>query len=122
MKGRGGGADLCFRDGLPNIQGGHGGPPLQMSDRMLYLSALRARAGGKMLDHMNCAKLFQVLVVIVVGLAFPSKAQAQQGQNRPNIVFIFSDDHAYQAVSAYGFGLNKTPNIDRIANEGMRFD
>jgi arylsulfatase A-like enzyme len=41
---------------------------------------------------------------------------------RPNILFIFSDDHAYQAVSAYGFGLNKTPNIDRLANEGIRFD
>lgn len=41
---------------------------------------------------------------------------------RPNILFIFSDDHAYQAVSAYGSGLNKTPNIDRLASEGVRFD
>jgi arylsulfatase A-like enzyme len=41
---------------------------------------------------------------------------------RPNIVFIFSDDHAYQAVSAYGHNLNQTPNIDRLAKEGMRFD
>lgn len=41
---------------------------------------------------------------------------------RPNIVFIFSDDHAYQAISAYGSKLNQTPNIDRLAKEGMRFD
>src|SRR4249920_2124462 len=41
---------------------------------------------------------------------------------RPNILFIISDDHGYQAVSAYGSGLNKTPNIDRIAAEGARFD
>jgi len=43
---------------------------------------------------------------------------------RPNIVFIFSDDHAYQAISAYGDDrkLIQTPNIDRIAKEGMRFD
>src|SRR5215212_6000022 len=41
---------------------------------------------------------------------------------RPNILFIISDDHGYQAVSAYGSGLNKTPNIDRIATEGMRLD
>ena len=41
---------------------------------------------------------------------------------RPNILFIFSDDHAYQAISAYGSNRNKTPNLDRIANEGMRFD
>jgi arylsulfatase A-like enzyme len=41
---------------------------------------------------------------------------------KPNFVFIMSDDHAYQAVSAYGSQLNKTPNIDRIAAEGIRFD
>ncbi len=41
---------------------------------------------------------------------------------KPNILFIFSDDHAYQAVSAYGHKLNHTPNIDRIGAEGMRFD
>jgi arylsulfatase A-like enzyme len=41
---------------------------------------------------------------------------------RPNILFIFSDDHAYQAIGAYGHNLNQTPNIDRIARAGMRFD
>ena len=41
---------------------------------------------------------------------------------RPNILFIMSDDHAYQAISAYGSVVNKTPNLDRIAREGMRFD
>ncbi|HTU26673.1 MAG TPA: sulfatase [Pirellulales bacterium] len=42
----------------------------------------------------------------------------------PNILFIFSDDHAYQAISAYGDArkLIETPAIDRIAREGMRFD
>lgn len=43
-------------------------------------------------------------------------------QSQPNILFIFSDDHSYKAVSAYGFKLNRTPNIDRLAREGMRFD
>ena len=43
---------------------------------------------------------------------------------RPNIVFIFSDDHAYQAISAYGDPrkLIDTPNIDRLAKEGVRFN
>ncbi len=40
---------------------------------------------------------------------------------RPNIIFIMSDDHASHAISAYGSKINKTPHIDRIANEGMRF-
>jgi arylsulfatase A-like enzyme len=41
----------------------------------------------------------------------------------PNIVFIFSDDHAFAAISAYGDSrkLNQTPNIDRLAREGMIF-
>ncbi|MGI9287339.1 MAG: sulfatase family protein [Pseudomonadales bacterium] len=41
---------------------------------------------------------------------------------RPNILFIMSDDHAIRAVSAYGNSLVKTPNIDRIAANGVRFD
>ncbi len=41
---------------------------------------------------------------------------------QPNILFIMADDHAAKAISAYGHGLNHTPNIDRIANEGMRLD
>ncbi len=43
-------------------------------------------------------------------------------EKSPNILFIFADDHAYQAISAYGSNRNKTPNIDRIAKEGMLFD
>lgn len=51
--------------------------------------------------------------------------KAQQGgaaAKRPNIVIIVSDDHAYQTISAYGSKLMETPNIDRIAKEGVRFD
>jgi len=40
---------------------------------------------------------------------------------RPNILFIMSDDHAYQAISAYSDQLIKTPHIDRIAKEGLLF-
>ncbi|MDZ7336428.1 MAG: sulfatase-like hydrolase/transferase, partial [candidate division KSB1 bacterium] len=41
--------------------------------------------------------------------------------HRPNILFIMTDDHAYQAISCYGSKINQTPNIDRLADEGMRF-
>lgn len=40
--------------------------------------------------------------------------------DRPNILFIMSDDHAAHAMSCYGSRINTTPNLDRIANEGMR--
>jgi arylsulfatase A-like enzyme len=42
-------------------------------------------------------------------------------QQRPNIVFIMSDDHAYQAISAYGYGINNTPHIDQLAKQGILF-
>ena len=40
---------------------------------------------------------------------------------RPNIIFIFTDDHAAHAISAYGSKINQTPNMDRIAREGAIF-
>src|SRR5699024_9563354 len=43
-------------------------------------------------------------------------------QKQPNIVFIMSDDHAAHAMSCYGSRINETSNLDRIANEGMRYD
>jgi len=49
-------------------------------------------------------------------------AKKEMQDTRPNILFIMSDDHAYQAISAYGSKLISTPNIDRLAKKGMRFD
>ena len=42
--------------------------------------------------------------------------------SKPNILFILTDDHAVQSISAYGSRINKTPHIDRIAEAGMTFD
>ncbi len=39
----------------------------------------------------------------------------------PNIVFIMTDDHGYQAIGAYGSTINQTPNLDRIADKGVIF-
>ena len=43
-------------------------------------------------------------------------------RKRPNIIFIMTDDHASHAMSCYGSRINKTPNLDRIAKEGMLFN
>jgi arylsulfatase A-like enzyme len=48
-------------------------------------------------------------------------SQQTKKSPRPNIIFIMSDDHAYQAISAYDKRLIATPNIDRIARMGMLF-
>lgn len=52
--------------------------------------------------------------------ACTSKPAAEEPK-RPNIIFMMSDDHAYQAISAYSDHLIQTPNIDRLANEGILF-
>jgi len=41
---------------------------------------------------------------------------------RTNILYIMTDDHAAHALSCYGSRINKTPNLDRIATGGMRFE
>ncbi|WP_411039859.1 sulfatase [Subsaxibacter sp. CAU 1640] len=74
------------------------------------------------------------LVVLFVALTlFTCKTKMQESstqpssvseQTRPNIIFIMADDHATQAISAYGHPISKlapTPNIDRIANDGAIF-
>lgn len=49
------------------------------------------------------------------------KKEQKDPKKKPNILFIMSDDHAYQAISAYDSKLIQTPNIDRLAKEGMLF-
>ncbi|ARS38685.1 sulfatase [Sphingobacteriaceae bacterium GW460-11-11-14-LB5] len=53
-------------------------------------------------------------------LCFQATVFAQN--KRPNIIFILSDDHAYQAISAYGNKLIHTPNIDKLAKSGTLFN
>ena len=59
-------------------------------------------------------KLYLFLVLIFL-------SACSDKDERPNILSIMSDDHAYQAISAYSDKLIQTPNIDRIADEGILF-
>ena len=69
---------------------------------------------------MNVPLLPRLLVLALAAGAL----QARPAPAPPNIVFIFSDDHAAPAISAYGDArkLIVTPNLDRIGAEGMRFE
>jgi len=73
---------------------------------------------------MTKSKIVTVALALV-GLGalslFAACTQKIPEPQRPNIIFIMSDDHAYQAISAYSDKLIQTPNIDRIANQGMLF-
>jgi len=65
------------------------------------------------------------LLTLCIGCSHNDVAEVQTAapveSNRPNIVFIMSDDHALRALSAYGDSIIDTPNIDRLANEGVLF-
>src|SRR3546814_19295288 len=63
---------------------------------------------------------FRLPVALALPLAYIAAAGAQPTA-RPNIVYIMSADHPYQAISAYGSSVSKLappPNIDRIENKG----
>lgn len=62
------------------------------------------------------------VILVIPALFVLSASLAADPPEQPNILFIMSDDHAWQAISAYGSNRNTTPNIDRIAETGMRFD
>ena len=66
-------------------------------------------------------RLLLISAVSIILFRCSEKKSEVQEETRPNIVFIFTDDHALQAISAYGSVINKTPNIDRLADEGMIF-
>lgn len=72
----------------------------------------------KVLPNLN------LLLLSTAALYSCSSRQAVE-QVRPNILYIMCDDHSYQTISAYGSEVSKlapTPNIDRLANEGMLFE
>lgn len=60
----------------------------------------------------------RIFLTLLCLAALPART-AEAG--RPNIIFIFSDDHAQHAISAYGSKVNRTPHLDRLAREGARF-
>ena len=70
--------------------------------------------------------LFRIALLSLVSRASHSSLPALWAADaaRPNILFIFSDDESYKTLSCYGAGPSwvKTPNIDRLAAQGVRFE
>src|SRR5262249_688148 len=88
-------ADIAPREGASHVMG----------------STLFSRPAGVFLVALACAAVS----------AAASQPDAAGPPRRPNVIFAFPDDHAAHAISAYGSKINKTPHIDRLANEGMLF-
>lgn len=67
--------------------------------------------------------LFTFSALIATTSCNIKKTDSEQiaGKKPMNIIYIMSDDHSYQTISAYDKRFIQTPNIDRLANEGVRF-
>ena len=63
---------------------------------------------------------YSIWLLLIIVLVVQSCDKKPDGP--PNIIFIMSDDHAAKAISAYDTSLIRTPQIDRLADEGIRFD
>ena len=73
--------------------------------------------------NKNGILIFIVLISGMVGSAMQKLEHSET--KKPNIIFIMSDDHTWQAVGAYDSRfkyLNPTPNLDKLAKSGMVFD
>ncbi|MEM7656457.1 MAG: sulfatase [Bacteroidota bacterium] len=72
---------------------------------------------------MTRTSFFSLFLSLVFFLPACQSGETEEtsAPQRPNIIFIFSDDHALDAISAYGATRNETPNIDRLAQQGMLF-
>ena len=72
---------------------------------------------------IRLARLFLTAIITVSACSSLAVfAAAADKLTRPNILFIYADDQSYKTVSCYGAPSGETPNIDRLANRGIRFD
>ncbi len=71
-----------------------------------------------MRDYIKIASTISLCATLAPQMTFA----AQKAKKRPNIVFIFTDDHRYDAVHAHGGTVVKTPNLDKIINSGVSFN
>lgn len=75
-----------------------------------------------MKNPLTLPVIFECCLAVILVAGSTISGSAEEPAKRPNILFIFSDDHAPQAISAYGSKINQTPNLDRIASEGAIFE
>jgi arylsulfatase A-like enzyme len=71
---------------------------------------------------MNLSTPFRFATSFLLALACLAIRPSEAAERRPNIVYIMTDDHAYHALSCYGSKVNHTPNLDKLAASGTRFN
>ena len=64
----------------------------------------------------------KILAICLIAVLAPANLHATPAGSKPNIVFILTDDQGYGDLSCYGSEVISTPNIDRLCDEGMKFE
>ena len=90
----------------------------------VFIFGLRHRRGDRRSEGAGRTQAVLALVWMLglVCMCLLGGSAAARGEQRPNVLWIVSDDHAPYVCSAYGNRQVRTPNIDRLASEGMRLD
>ncbi|MBN2243386.1 MAG: sulfatase-like hydrolase/transferase [Acidobacteria bacterium] len=89
---------------------------MRSNDESRFLKPLSRRNVLKTMGVLSAAGLFGGLQTV-----FPNSVFARSPQRRPNILFILSDDHRWDFMSGVGHPFVQTPNLDRLADEGVLF-
>ena len=91
--------------------------------RIVQISLAEGQSHQRKLSRAEPTSALMATLTITTLLSVVSPARAETPAQRPNIVVIWGDDIGQSNVSAYSHGLMgyKTPNIDRIAKEGVMF-
>ena len=74
------------------------------------------------MNYKSVLKLVIVFLLLNYSKLVSQNESRENSQNKPNIIFILADDLAVNALSAYNPKLFNTPNIDRLAAEGIKFN
>ena len=91
-------------------------PSIETGDEMTDFKCLFTRREA--LGLMGRA----ALLAGVSGLGLPGEILGRPGRKKPNIIFILTDDHRWDCLGVMGHPFLKTPNMDRLANEGLLFE
>ena len=75
-----------------------------------------------MLNHLSTMRLICALVVYLTAMRSHSEPAQPTNTDRPNYLIFIADDHGMGDLGCYGNPAIRTPNIDQLAGEGMRFD
>ncbi len=73
-----------------------------------------------MLTHVS-TKRWAVCCFLLIGLFYPALCRAESSTDKPNFVIIFADDLGYGDLGCYGHPTIRTPNLDRLSAEGLKF-